>query len=191
MKRLIALFAALVAYAGLAFAAVNINSATQEQLESLDGIGPVKAQAIIDYRKKNGRFATLEDIKKVTGIGDATFDKIKGSIALSGTTTIEKSKEEPKKEKAAPETKKEEPRKAEPAKDVKKDDAAKAKEDAKAKKDAQAKAKKDEAAKKEAEAKARKDEAKAKKEAAAKAKKEAAAKKEKDDAKAKEDPPKK
>src|SRR6476661_4517985 len=92
MKRLALLFAALLAYAGMALAAVNINSATKEQLESLNGIGPVKAQAIIDYRKKNGHFKKLEDIKNVEGIGDATFDKIKGDIALSGTTTVPKEK---------------------------------------------------------------------------------------------------
>ena len=115
MKKLVALFAALVAYAGMAFAAVNINSATKEQLEALDGIGPVKAQAIIDYRKKNGPFKSLDDIKKVDGVGDATFDKIKKDIALSGTTTVpaaakaDEKKAEPKKAEA----KKEEPKKAE------------------------------------------------------------------------------
>ena len=106
MKKLVALFAALVAYAGMAFAAVNINSATKEQLESLDGIGPVKAQAIVDHRKKNGPFKSLDDLKKVDGIGDATFDKVKKDIALSGTTTIpaaakkDEKKAEPKKAEA-------------------------------------------------------------------------------------------
>src|SRR4051794_13938887 len=90
MNRIALLFAALVAYAGFALAAVNINSATREQLESLNGIGPVKAQAIIDYRKKNGHFKKLEDIKNVDGIGDATFDKIRGDIALTGTTVVPK-----------------------------------------------------------------------------------------------------
>ncbi len=89
MKRIIGLFLALIAYAGIAFAAVNINSATKEQLESLDGIGPVKAQAIIDYRKKNGPFKSLEDVKKVDGVGDATFEKIRKDIALSGTTKVD------------------------------------------------------------------------------------------------------
>ena len=56
MKKVALFLAALLAYAGMAIAAVNINSATKEQLESLNGIGPVKAQAIIDYRKKNGPF---------------------------------------------------------------------------------------------------------------------------------------
>ncbi len=72
MKRVALLFAALLAYAGMAIAAVNINSATKEQLEALNGIGPVKAQAIIDYRKKNGPFKSLEDVMKVEGIKEGT-----------------------------------------------------------------------------------------------------------------------
>ena len=121
MKKLLALFLAFIAYAGIALAAVNINSATKEQLESLDGIGPVKAQAIIDYRKKNGPFKSLEDVKKVDGIGDATFDKIRKDIALSGTTKIDApAKAEPKKDEKKAEAKKEEPKKAEPKKEEKK-----------------------------------------------------------------------
>lgn len=109
MKRIIGLFVALFAWAGIALAAVNINSATKEQLETLDGIGPVKAQAIIDYRKKNGPFRTLEDLKKVDGIGDATFDKVRKDIMLTGTTKVDSpAKAEPKKA----EPKKEEPKKA-------------------------------------------------------------------------------
>lgn len=111
MKRIIGLFVALFAWAGIALAAVNINSATKEQLETLDGIGPVKAQAIIDYRKKNGPFRTLEDLKKVDGIGDATFDKVRKDIMLTGTTKVDSpAKAEPKKA----EPKKEEPKKAAP-----------------------------------------------------------------------------
>jgi competence protein ComEA len=87
MKKVALLFAALLAYTGLAFAVVNINSASKEQLETLDGVGPVKAQAIIDYRKKNGPFKKVDDIKKVDGIGDATFNGIKKDLVLSGTTT--------------------------------------------------------------------------------------------------------
>jgi competence protein ComEA len=87
MKRMSLLFAALLAYAGLALAVVNINSASEKQLAELDGIGPAKAKAIIDYRKKNGPFKSTEDLKKVNGVGDATYDKIKGDLVLSGTTT--------------------------------------------------------------------------------------------------------
>ena len=56
MKRIALLFAVLLAYMGIALAAVNINTATKEELETLEGIGPVKSQAIIDYRTKNGPF---------------------------------------------------------------------------------------------------------------------------------------
>jgi competence protein ComEA len=87
MKRIALLCAALLAYTGLAFAVVNINSASKEQLQTLDGVGPVKAQAIIDYRKKNGPFKKVDDIKKVDGIGDATFNNIRKDLVLSGTTT--------------------------------------------------------------------------------------------------------
>src|SRR6187399_2371540 len=104
LKKIALLFAALLAYASMALAAVNINSATKEQLETLNGIGPVKAQAIIDYRKKNGSFKSLEDVKKVDGIGDAIFEKIRPDIALSGTTVVPKAESAPKAEpaKAAP-----------------------------------------------------------------------------------------
>jgi competence protein ComEA len=87
MRKAALLFAALVAYAGAALAVVNINSASQKQLEQLEGVGPAKAKAIIEYRKKNGPFKSTEDIRKVDGIGDATYEKIKGDLVLSGTTT--------------------------------------------------------------------------------------------------------
>jgi competence protein ComEA len=87
MKRLLVLLAALVAYVGVAFAAVNVNTASKAELEVLNGIGPVKAQAIIDYRTKNGPFKTIDDLKKVDGIGDATLEKIRSGVKLSGAST--------------------------------------------------------------------------------------------------------
>src|SRR5512137_2896910 len=86
MKRFIMLLAGLL-FSGLALAAININTATQQELEALNGIGPVKAQAIIDHRKANGPFKSIEQLKDVKGIGDATFDKIKGDVSVSGATT--------------------------------------------------------------------------------------------------------
>src|SRR5438128_8804556 len=86
MKRLLIALVLLV-FSSFALAAVNVNTATKEQLDALPGIGPVKAQAIIDYRTKNGNFKSIDDLKKVPGIGDATFDKIKGDVSLTGATT--------------------------------------------------------------------------------------------------------
>ncbi len=61
---------------------ININTATQEQLESLPGIGPATASKIISYRKEKGKFNKIEDIKEVSGIGDAKFDKMKDFITI-------------------------------------------------------------------------------------------------------------
>lgn len=63
-------------------AIVNINTASQSQLETLTGIGPVKAKAIIDYRQTKGSFKSISEIKNVSGIGDATFQKIKDKISI-------------------------------------------------------------------------------------------------------------
>ncbi|UCC78166.1 MAG: ComEA family DNA-binding protein [Anaerolineales bacterium] len=60
---------------------ININTASAAELEALPGIGPVLAQRIIDYRQANGPFGRLEDIKKVKGIGDKTFEDLKDLIA--------------------------------------------------------------------------------------------------------------
>lgn len=59
---------------------ININTATQTELETLPGIGPSTALKILDYRKENGKFNTIEDIKKVNGIGESKFSKIKDLI---------------------------------------------------------------------------------------------------------------
>jgi competence protein ComEA len=61
---------------------VNLNRATKSQLDTLDGIGPVIAQRIIDYRKVNGPFLTIDDIQKVSGIGTAKFAQIKSKIQV-------------------------------------------------------------------------------------------------------------
>ncbi len=82
----------------MAFAAININTATEQELQALSGVGPAKAKAIVDYRKTNGNFKAVEDIKKVKGIGDKVFDKLKPNITVSGVNTVESSKVKDKKE---------------------------------------------------------------------------------------------
>ena len=63
-------------------ALININTASLEELDSLDGVGPSTAQKIIDYRTENGGFKTIDEIKEVPGIGDAKFAAMKDSITV-------------------------------------------------------------------------------------------------------------
>ena len=63
---------------------VDINTATQANLETLPGIGPVIAADIIAYRETEGNFSTIEDLQKVPGIGPATFEKIQDLITVQG-----------------------------------------------------------------------------------------------------------
>ena len=62
--------------------AINLNTATLAELDKLPGIGPAKAQAIIDYRNAKGGFTKKTQIKNVSGIGEATYEKIEGMIAV-------------------------------------------------------------------------------------------------------------
>ena len=61
---------------------VNINTASINELDTLSGIGPSKAESIIKYREENGTFKSIEEIKNVTGIGEALFEKFKENITI-------------------------------------------------------------------------------------------------------------
>ncbi len=61
---------------------VNINTATDEQLRTLSGVGPATAEKIINFRTKEGAFKSIEDLKNVDGIGDKTFEKLKDKICV-------------------------------------------------------------------------------------------------------------
>ncbi len=61
---------------------ININTATQTELETIPSVGPSTALKIINYRKENGKFSKIEDIKNVSGIGDAKFNNIKNYICV-------------------------------------------------------------------------------------------------------------
>jgi competence protein ComEA len=75
---------------GVAMAAVNINTATKEELTSLKGIGEKRAQDIIDYRTKNGPFKSVDDLQKVPGIGPGAMKQIRPELTTTGKTVIDK-----------------------------------------------------------------------------------------------------
>jgi competence protein ComEA len=88
MKKTLLVLITLLGLSFQAFAAVNLNTATQTELESLEGVGPVKAQAIVDYRKKNGGFKSVDELEKVDGIGAATMQNVRKNVSVSGKTTV-------------------------------------------------------------------------------------------------------
>jgi competence protein ComEA len=66
-----------------AAAAINLNTATKDELIALPGIGPAKAQAILDYRSANGGFKSVEELKDVKGIGAKRFEKLKAELIVT------------------------------------------------------------------------------------------------------------
>ena len=82
MKRIFALHASVL-LAGAAFAAVNINTATKEELDKIPDIGPTRAQAIIDYRAEHGDFTAAEDLLNVKGIGEAKLEGFRAEITFT------------------------------------------------------------------------------------------------------------
>lgn len=117
MKKLLLVLALWFAIYGVAIAAVNINTATKEELTSLKGIGEKRAQDIIDYRTKNGPFKSVDDLEKVPGIGPGTMKQIRPELTTTGKTVVDKPAATGTKTKAG-DTKaaKSETKKAEPAK---------------------------------------------------------------------------
>jgi len=81
MQRLLPALA-LALFTHAAIAAVNLNTATKDELVALPGIGPAKAQAILDYRAEHGGFKTVEELKDVKGIGAKRFEKLKADLTV-------------------------------------------------------------------------------------------------------------
>ncbi len=63
---------------------VNLNTADAQALEALPGIGPAKAKAVIEYRQKNGAFKTVDDLRKVSGIGEKTLEELRSQVTVDG-----------------------------------------------------------------------------------------------------------
>lgn len=86
--RIVSLVALALILPAIAYAAlININTANATLLDTLLGIGPSKAAAIIDYRTKHGAFTKIEDIQNVSGIGPVTFANMKDKITVEGIAT--------------------------------------------------------------------------------------------------------
>ncbi|HVN39735.1 MAG TPA: helix-hairpin-helix domain-containing protein [Myxococcota bacterium] len=66
---------------------VNLNTATQEELQLLPGIGESRAKAVIEARKRKGGFQKVEDLLEVKGIGEAGLQKLRPHVTLEGKTT--------------------------------------------------------------------------------------------------------
>lgn len=64
------------------WAVVNLNTATQSELEAVKGLGPAKAKAIIQYRQENGKFKSVDELDKVKGFGKATVEKLRGELTV-------------------------------------------------------------------------------------------------------------
>lgn len=190
MKKLLLVLVAFFALSFGAFGAVDLNTATKEELDAVKFIGPVKAQAIIDYRKKNGPFKSVDDLKNVRGFGDKTVAKIRSELTVGGAASRADSK--PAKSEEAParaDVKKDE--KADKKAGAKKEEKAEKKADAKEKSEHKADVKKDDKADSKADSKADKKKERAEKKAAKKKAKEEkkAAKEKADKADKKEDKP--
>jgi competence protein ComEA len=82
MKKVILVVWLVFFWVAVAFAAVDINSAGKQELEALPGIGPAKAEAIIQYRQDNGLFATVDELTKVKGIGEKSLEDLRGHIEV-------------------------------------------------------------------------------------------------------------
>ncbi|NWG40200.1 MAG: helix-hairpin-helix domain-containing protein [Hydrogenophilaceae bacterium] len=89
MKKLVKILVAMM-FAGSAWAAVDINTATQSELESVKGLGPSKAKAIIAYREKNGNFKSIEELDNVKGFGKSSIAKLRDELTVGSSRSSAK-----------------------------------------------------------------------------------------------------
>ena len=85
---LLLLWAASVS--ALAGAAVDLNRASQAELESLPGIGPAKAEAILTYRRQHGAFRRIEDLQRVPGFGPVTVNRLRPDLQVGPAPVVSK-----------------------------------------------------------------------------------------------------
>lgn len=87
MKRITTLLFVMLAGIGMAMAAVNINTATEAELDAVKGIGPGKARAIIEHRDKNGPFKSVDDLTNVKGFGKKSIDKLRPELTTGAANS--------------------------------------------------------------------------------------------------------
>jgi len=90
MKKILLVLVAFFAFSGFAFAAVDLNTATVDELQSVKGIGAKKAQSIIEYRQANGPFKSVGDLKNVKGFGEKSVKKLKKDVTVGGASADKK-----------------------------------------------------------------------------------------------------
>lgn len=98
MKRIVSflsLLCAMMFWASMVLAAVDLNTADKAALESVKGIGPKKAEAIIKYRTEHGPFKSVDELANVKGFGKKTIDKIRNEVEVKGASTSAPSKAAP------------------------------------------------------------------------------------------------
>ena len=88
MNKLLLAIIASFAFSGLATAAVNLNTAGKAELEGVKGIGPQKAEAILEYRKKNGPFKYVDELKNVTGFGDKSVANMRSELTVDAAAPV-------------------------------------------------------------------------------------------------------
>ena len=87
MKLIMKLLGLMFFLVGTSWAAVDINTASQSELESVKGLGASKAKAIIDYREKHGPFKSVGELDKVKGFGKASVEKLKADLTVGAQQT--------------------------------------------------------------------------------------------------------
>lgn len=101
MKKLLLALIAFFAFTSMALSAVNLNTADREELEVVDGIGPKKAEAILNYRDKHGLFKSVDDLKNVNGFGEKTVAQMRSKLTVGSNKPAKAAaKAEPKPEAA-------------------------------------------------------------------------------------------
>jgi len=90
MKRVTTLLFGMLAGIGVALGAVNLNTASEAELDAIKGIGPGKAKAIVEYRDKNGPFKTVDDLGNVKGFGKKSIDKLRPELSVGAAPPAKK-----------------------------------------------------------------------------------------------------